>query len=217
MPARTALGARFLVVSLVVVGLGAAEVSCKHRPAAPSSSASEVSAGEGRAAGGDGRREPAGCTKLACTDQLRITVTGEQKAFPPGFHRIDVTVDGTELSCGFTLPAATPGETLRTISAECQPGLTTDVGPATTCTTTHNGASVSQTCSPVPGRIKETIRLAGMPKLLTVTQVASAGSGAHAEHPILERSDTPRYGLLQPNGQGCDPICHQAMVDWTIP
>jgi hypothetical protein len=178
---------------------------------------SVVSTGSAGAAlsAGDG---PRGCTRLPCNDELRITVTAEEKAIPSGFQRIDVTIDSTEISCAFPLPPATAGETMRTISAECQPGLTADIGPATLCTTTRTGNSVSQTCTPIPGRIKETLHIVGMPKLVKVTQVVGAGAGERKEDRLLlERSDTPRYGLMQPNGPGCDPICHIAVLDWTIP
>jgi len=199
------------ILAGLLAGAGLTSTGCKRTPPTGSAGAA-ISVGDG----------PKGCTRLPCSDELRITVTAEEKAIPSGFQRIDVTVDDTEISCAFPLPPATADETMRTISAECQPGLTADIGPATLCTTTRTGNSVSQTCTPIPGRIKETLHIVGMPKLVKVSQVVGAGGEERGqdrgqERPVLERSETPRYGLVQPNGPGCDPTCHLAVLDWTIP
>jgi hypothetical protein len=148
---------------------------------------------------------------VPCANEVHITVTAAATAIPAGLQRIDITADGTELSCAFTLPSIRAGEVMGTLAAQCQPGLTADIGPVTTCTTTQAAGTVSQTCAPVAGRIRESIRIAGMPLVVKVSQLAGPRSVA-----VLERADSPRYRIAQPNGPGCDPICHVSAVDWAI-
>jgi hypothetical protein len=149
------------------------------------------------------------CTLIGCNDQFSATVSAASTAVPAGMHTIDVTVDGTLLSCTFTFPGALPASG-GGIVASCQGDLSVDVGSPFTCTTTMTDAAIGQHCEPVPGQIRETIRIAGTPASVHVRQSVDGTV-------ILDQSATPTYQRNQPNGIGCDPICRQAGAEWTIP
>ena len=149
------------------------------------------------------------CTEVGCSDQFSATIETTSASLPPGAHRLDVTADGTTLSCTFSVPVEPiPSEGLP--SPDCPLGLTLFVGPAVTCTTVDNGTAKSQSCDPVPDRIKESLRITRSPTHLTVTQWAG-------DTMIFEQTAIPTYQTSQPNGPGCEPICRQASASWSIP
>lgn len=150
-----------------------------------------------------------GCSTAGCGDQFTATVAAASSAIPPGIHTIDVTADGAALSCTFTIPPATSA-TGGAVNAECQVGLQVVVGPATICATTRTDGALIQSCEPVSGQLTEYIIVKGTPASVRVEQ--SVGGTV-----IFDQSSTPMYQKNQPNGPGCEPICQQAGVEWTIP
>jgi hypothetical protein len=129
------------------------------------------------------------CDLIGCTDHFRATVTSGASGFPMGMHQIDVTADGATLSCTFTFPLPklpTGGDA----SPQCSPGLMVMVQTA-------------------PGDTKEVIDLPGNPMQVRVRQLVDGAV-------VLDMAVTPVYGTDQPNGPGCDPICHEAGADWMI-
>ena len=130
------------------------------------------------------------CDLIGCTDAFRATVTSGASGFPIGMHQIDVTADGATLSCTFTFPLPklpTGGDA----SPQCSPGLMVLVQTA-------------------PGGITETISVSGTPMQVRVRQLVDGAV-------VLDMAVTPVYGTEQPNGPGCDPICHGAGANWTLP
>lgn len=149
------------------------------------------------------------CSTRGCQDQFTATLSTVSSSVPDGIYTVDVTADGTMLSCTFTFPP----ETLSgggTVGAQCPIGLTVDVQPSTICTTVQTDAAKIERCDPVPGQFTELITVSGTPVSVRVQQ--SVGGTV-----ILDQSATPAYESNQPNGPGCAPICHQAAVEWTIP
>jgi hypothetical protein len=59
------------------------------------------------------------------------------------------------------------------------------------------------------GRTKETISVSGTPMQVRVRQPVCGAV-------VLDMAVTPVYETDQPNGPGCDPICHEAGADWTL-
>jgi hypothetical protein len=148
------------------------------------------------------------CTTVGCHDQFAATISVASSTVPPGIHTVAVTADGVTLSCSFAFPP----ETLAgggTVGPQCPIGLTVDVQPTTVCTTIYTDAATIERCDPVPGQFTELIAMMGTPAAIRVRQ--SVGGTV-----ILDQSATPTYQSNQPNGPGCDPICHQAGAEWTI-
>jgi hypothetical protein len=56
----------------------------------------------------------------------------------------------------------------------------------------------------------EKLLVVGAPRLIEVQQTV-AGTV------IFDQTIAPTYQTNQPNGPGCEPICHQATAAWTIP
>ena len=149
------------------------------------------------------------CSTRGCQDQFTATISIAGSSVSAGMHSVDVTADGTMLSCTFTFPP----ETLSgggTVGSQCPIGLTVDVQPTTTCMTVQTDAAKIEHCAPAPGQFTELITVSGAPASVRVQQ--SVGGTV-----ILDQSATPTYESNQPNGPGCDPICHQAAAAWMIP
>ena len=150
-----------------------------------------------------------GCTEIGCIDQFSATIEAASASLPPGAHRMDVTADGTTLSCTFSVPVE-PLPAGGLPAPACSPGLMLFVGPAVTCTTVQSGTAQGQRCDPIPDRVQERLSVAGTPTTITVTQWAGATM-------IFQQTATPTYQLSRPNGPECEPICRQATAAWSIP
>lgn len=149
------------------------------------------------------------CTLIGCHDQFSATVTASSAEFPAGEHTVTVTTEAGTMSCSFVVPLEmTAGGGVKAPS--CMPGLTVSVGPGTVCTEMVDGGVRSLRCDPIPGQLKETISVSGAPSSVRVQQSVAGTT-------ILDRSVTPTYNESRPNGPGCDPLCRQAGVEWTVP
>ena len=149
------------------------------------------------------------CTLIGCEDGFNAMVTNGPAGFPVGMHEINVTADGATVSCTFVFPfpklpsGADSGP-------ECPSGLMVFVGPAVACTQFQPGpGAVGERCNPIAGQTKETISIPGTPAHVRVRQTTNGVV-------VLDESVTPVYASNQPNGPGCDPICHQAGAEWML-
>ena len=149
------------------------------------------------------------CATRGCQDQFTATVSVTSTTVPAGMHSVDVTAEGTMLSCTFAFPPVNLAGG-GTVGAQCPIGLTVDIQPTTVCTTTDTDAAAIERCDAVPGQFTEVIAVLGTPSSVHVQQ--SVGGTQ-----ILDQSATPTYQSNQPNGPGCAPICQQASAAWTIP
>lgn len=123
-------------------------------------------------------------------------------------HKIDVTADGTLFTCTFTFPL----EILPsggTAGPSCAVGLTVDIVPATSCTTSSTDAAETSQCTAIPGQFVEQITVTGIPVQVTVQQSVDGKA-------VLDETAIPSYQPIQPNGPGCEPICEQGTQSWTL-
>lgn len=150
-----------------------------------------------------------GCTLRACGDVFGAVVASGPGGFPVGAHQIDVTTDGATLSCAFMFPLPTLANGAQQ-GPQCPFGLTVDIRLATNCTQTEpSRGAIVESCVPIAGDVIEMIDVSGTPAHVRVRQTTNGVV-------VLDESVTPVYASNQPNGPGCDPICHQAGADWTL-
>ena len=149
------------------------------------------------------------CTDVGCVDGFTVTVNVETDAVAAGMHTLDVTVDGTVMTCTFAIPLANVSPTGVT-SVPCSGDLLVEVYPAMTCTTTQTATGSANTCKPIAGELTETIGLPGTPRTVRVQQMVDGNV-------ILDQTLTPAYAAYAPNGTSCGPTCHQATAELTIP
>jgi hypothetical protein len=147
------------------------------------------------------------CTDVGCEDQFSASVTMDAALVPAGTHTVNVVADGAAMSCMFPFP---PADSTGGLAAQCSSGLTVFVQPATVCTTTQSATVASQQCQPIDGKFTESIWVSGTPSEVRVQQLV-AGTV------ILDQTVSPTYQTNEPNGPGCEPVCHQGGAEWTIP
>jgi hypothetical protein len=132
--------------------------------------------------------EPPGraCTEIGCADGL--TIDWESAGgWKPGRYRFEFEIDGAATTCEATLP-------LR----PC------DAGPSVTCGT--NGAVMigeSGCALPPDGHGFSGVTIAGFPRSLKLRIVRDGQT-------LAEQTSAPSYRKVQPNGEGCPPVCQQA-------
>jgi len=81
--------------------------------------------------------------------------------------------------------------------------------PATDCTETNSGSTSAETCTDIPGQFVEWITLTGTPAEVDAQQSVDGAL-------ILDETVAPTYQEVAPNDAECGPICHEALVDWTL-
>jgi hypothetical protein len=136
------------------------------------------------------------CTLIGCSDQFVVEVTLASGLAPLFSAQLDI--DGRAVEC----PSPAKGE-----SATCDTGVAIGSYERHSCTSSSNGGIETLGCEG-NGYFTERIIIVGAPKsvgikLMTGTTVAA------------EKTFEPSYVTNQPNGPGCDPICHQASDAWT--
>src|SRR5215831_2991282 len=142
------------------------------------------------------------CTLVWCQDQFTAVVTVSPTAIPAGTHTLDVTADGADLSCMFTIPP-----TGSAMAPTCTTGLSLYIASAQPCPPAD---AAGGTCLSIDRLLEETITVAGTPSTVRVRQLVGGTA-------ILDQTVSPAYQVNQPNGPGCGPICQQGRADWSLP
>jgi hypothetical protein len=149
------------------------------------------------------------CTEVGCADGFAVTVTVDATMVPAGTHTLNVTADGTPVSCTFTFPP--PGARFGTIvSANCPKGLSLSFALAQTCMIVQTGTGSANECQAVAGEFEEYVLLPGTPSSVRLQQSADGNV-------LLDQTLTPTYKIDQPNGASCGPTCYEASAELTIP
>jgi hypothetical protein len=146
------------------------------------------------------------CTLIGCADSFNVTIKPRAGEFPVGTHEVVITADGKpERTCTFKFPFSGSIE-----SGQCNDpgGIMLTVTPLQDCKTTTQGDSVSQSCTPIPGKFQEGLSVFGLPGKVRVTQRVAG------QAPYLDREATPGYQDVYPNGKDCGAVCKQAAADW---
>jgi len=158
--------------------------------------------------GGGSGSQPRACTLIGCIDNFSASVQRADGSFPSGAHRVEVLADSVDSTCTFTFsPEAIGSNGL--LTADCPSGVTVNVAPATSCTTTSGAGSSSSQCNVIAGQFQETIVVNGAPKQVHAWQYVDDAA-------ILDAAAAPSYTATSPNGPGCGPTCLHATASWTF-
>jgi hypothetical protein len=139
------------------------------------------------------------CTLIGCVDEMNLRI--ERADGTPVNLAVSVTADGQVVTCS----APTTGST-----ASCDGNVMVWSHALQDCNqqASANGA-MSVVCVD-NGRFAQDITINGTPRAVSVSLLSGDGV-------IAERTFTPAYGAVQPNGPGCGEICQQASDAWTLP
>jgi hypothetical protein len=152
---------------------------------------------------------PRACTAIGCSDQLNVTIRPRDGVFPAGTHEVVIAAEGSPVrTCTFTFPIAGDPSAIATGLCPGGDGLFLTVAPLQACTTTTDGNSASQACTPVPGKFEERIHVPGTSPRVRITQRTIGGAT------YLDRTVDATYEGAYPNGRACGEVCKQARVDW---
>lgn len=144
----------------------------------------------GPAGPGDG---PKMCTQIGCLNGLQVELA---KATPwaPGAYTFALALDGTAVTCTGALP-------LR----PC------DAGPSITCDIPDRVLIGESGCALAPDQH-------GFANIHVPSAVATFGLTITRDGEQLVATElTPTYVESQPNGPGCEPICHSASARVELP
>jgi len=133
------------------------------------------------------------CTEIGCMNGFSVDLQSAG-GWKPGRYRFEFDLDGTVTTCEATLP-------LRAC----------DAGPSVTCS--PNGAvTIGESgCALPPEQHGFTVfTMLGMPRSVKV-RIARDGQT------LAEQTSTPSYRKVQPNGEGCPPICEQGNEVLRVP
>lgn len=146
------------------------------------------------------------CSLIGCQDQFHAKLTSAAGSIPVGKQVVEVTADGATVSCMFEVvgPMQVKGFEF---GSPCPQGLSVALFQETTCTEVHTDLATSQQCTPVPDRFYEDVTFTGRPAQLRLRVTVDGAA-------VVDRTIAPDYKTAQPNGAGCDPVCHQASADW---
>ena len=159
--------------------------------------------------GSGGQRDddqPRICTEMACFDQASITTKLSAAGAPLGTHEFALEIDGAAQTCTVDFEVET-----ETADATCSgEGTSLRLGPAMRGIEMQMDGAVGYTEEPIPGEFEWQLSLSGTPKSVHVVHT-------HAGAPILDQKASFSYAELRPNGEGCEPVCQAASLDWTGP
>jgi hypothetical protein len=148
------------------------------------------------------------CTEIGCASGFTATVRRADGSFPTGMHRLEITADRSIFTCTFMF--AGQADPAAPLTATCQIGAGVQVAQSRTCMDVAvPGGAITQECVPIPGQFDETISLSGTPSRVDVRQYVD-------DVAILDVGLDVSYQQFQPNGAGCEPVCRQASVSWTL-
>jgi hypothetical protein len=139
------------------------------------------------------------CTLIGCQDGATLTLRRQGGQLPS--FALTVQMDGHTIEC-----PAPPGNNA---FARCNEQAFVTTREAQDCQPSRVGDSVVVTCTGT-GRFEQILEITGTPASVKVAARAGAA-------PIAEKTFTPQYQSVQPNGPQCDPTCRQWSDTWELP
>lgn len=124
------------------------------------------------------------CTQIGCSNGLTVSLDQGYR-WKPGSYVFDITLDGRAVHCAGILPLNPCGQ------------------PSLRCNAKNVTIGESGCALPKESHGFSDIRFDGAPKSVAV-KITSGGSM------IASQTFTPSYATSQPNGPGCEPVCHSA-------
>lgn len=131
--------------------------------------------------------EPRACTAIGCESGLRVQLepTG---GWPEGRYRFEIDADGAHATCTGSIPLPACGTS------------------ALACDRTDGFQIIESGCALAPsGQSFPVIRFDAKlrPKTVTIGVLRNDASVGRMQF-------APRFETVQPNGEGCEPVCEQA-------
>lgn len=141
------------------------------------------------------------CTEIGCRDQASIRMHRPDWTTPP--RAVELEIDGRRVTCPAPMARSPGGQPCN------DPQVRVEHRELVDCTETRTETAVSQSCVP-NGRLEQIITVADTPRRLVVTLVAD-------DAVVAQRSFDLSYMTVQPNGEGCEPVCRQRAETWELP
>jgi hypothetical protein len=148
---------------------------------------------------------------MACHDSATIEAKLTPAGAPLGKHEFAIEVDGVAQTCTVDFTVAT-----QIAYATCSaPDTSLWLGPVTRGIDKQvdidggkNPGVVMHTEEPVAGQFMWQLSLGGSPGKAHVVQ-------SHDGKPLLDQTaEFSSYTDYRPNGEGCEPVCKVAKVEW---
>jgi hypothetical protein len=151
------------------------------------------------------------CTEMACSDSATITTKLTPAGAPAGKHEFALEVDGVAQTCTVELT-----DTTQLTHASCTGSSTILwLGPAMRGVDTEMEVGgkpvVMHTEEPIPGEFEWQLSLLGTPAKVHVVH-SFAGNVL-----VDQTAELSSYEEHRPNGEGCEPVCKAASVEWKGP
>src|SRR5690606_6578542 len=122
-----------------------------------------------------------------------------------GSYVLSFGADATAHACAFKLPEHLPSSgsqaQLSCVPEAGYPGAS--IVQDVECREHRDGDSVSQSCTPIADQYTLRVSVSGTPDTLDVLLTREGD-------PLVDESVNLTYVATRPNGEGCDPLCHQA-------
>jgi hypothetical protein len=160
---------------------------------------------KGRDPGPSDDGKPRACTEMACFDAASITTLLSAAGAPLGTHSFALEIDGAAQTCTVEFTRE-----LETVHVQCSGGASLSFGPAMQGEETSMDGVVSYTEVPIPGEFVWQLTIEGQPAKIHVVHT-------HAGSTILDQTAELTYTDHRPNGEGCEPVCKAAAVEWKGP
>lgn len=132
------------------------------------------------------------CTEIGCQNGLHLT--WPQGSWKSGTYSVEVTLDGTKVTCEGRLPLAAcdSGPTFK-----CSPGASVRVGESGCALPAAQHGLSGIDIESSPAQVKIAVRRDGVE--------------------VSAQDLTPTYTDSRPNGPQCEPVCHQASAALVLP
>lgn len=200
---------RVLVFALAPVLLG---FGCTAAQNPPDANESPDGRKDGRLFGNKpGRDGGRMCTEMACQNAATIETKLSAAGAPLGKHEFAIEVDGAAQTCTVEFTVAT-----QLAYASCSaPGTSLWLGPVmrgvTVPVEVGGEGAVMHAEEPVAGEFQWQLSLFGTPAKVHVVH-------SHAGSVLIDQTaEFGSYADHRPNGDGCEPVCKQASVQWKGP
>jgi hypothetical protein len=147
------------------------------------------------------------CTEMACQDAATIDTKLTAAGAALGKHELGIEVDGVAQTCNVEFTVAT-----QLAYASCSdPNTSLWFGPVMRGVEEQLDGNVIHREEPVPGEFQWQLSLSGTPAKAHVVH-------SHAGSVLLDQTaEWPSYADYRPNGEGCEPVCKLANVQWKGP
>lgn len=132
------------------------------------------------------------CTEIGCQNGLHLT--WDQGPWKPGPYTIEVTLDGTKVTCEgkLPLPACDAGPGFK-----CTPGASLRLGESGCALPPEQHGLGGIDIDTMPAQVRIVVRRDGVE--------------------VGAQEITPKYQESRPNGPQCEPVCRQASATLTLP